>query len=290
MNPEVATALICGLALTAGFIGLGGRLLMLIGYVEQPADALRLTPVAAAIGFAATSYVAFGLVAFGPPHAVLIALWSAFGCILGHRFLGLSIRQVGAAAPDLFRKLARPVPAACMALGGGYLVLASMNWLTPVKEGDALLGYMFTARWYYTHGLTLSPYNTLYALFPSNTELVFALSYAFGTDLIGKVLDGFLGVLLLGAVYEFARRYASPVASFLAAVSLGMMTEFVISWGVGKVDVLSSFTFVAGVSLLLLKGARLSAGGIAMAAFLIGTACAQKYTVWVFAPSIIVPI
>jgi hypothetical protein len=289
MNPEIAKALGVSLVLLVGFVGIGGMMLSALGYRTWRLTPLRLVPVAAALGFAVFSYVAWLLVAFGPPNAVVIISLAAAGMVAGRRFLVDAARESLSSLPQFLRQLRRPIPLACAILAAGFIALASMNWLTPVKEGDALRGYMFTARWLFTHGLTLSPYNTVYFLYPFNTEMVYSLSYAFATDLIGKCLDGLLGMLFLAGVYEFARRYASPLPSFFAAASLGIMTEFVISWGTGKVDILCAFTFFAGVSLLFAQpGPALRT--VAAAAFLVGTSCAQKYTVWALAPGFVAAV
>jgi hypothetical protein len=289
MNPEIAKALGVSLVLLVGFVGTGGLILSALERRTWSLTPLRLVPVAAALGFAVCSYVAWLLVAFGPPGALVIIALAVAGMVAGRTFLVDAARECLASLPPLVRQLRTPVPLACAVLAAGFIALASMNWLTPVKEGDALRGYMFTARWLFTHGLTLSPYNTVYFLYPFNTEMVYSLSYAFGTDLIGKCLDGLLGMLFLAGVYELARRYASPLTSFFAAASLGIMTEFVISWGTGKVDILCAFTFFAGISLLFAQSTP-SARAVAAAAFLVGTSCAQKYTVWALAPGFVAAV
>jgi hypothetical protein len=89
-------------------------------------------------------------------------------------------------------------------------------------------------------------------------------------------------LFLLGSVYEFARRYADRLSSFFAAASLGIMTAYASTWASGKVDILCTLTLFSGISMLFLHSGR-STPGLIVSAFLVGTACAQKYTVWVFA-------
>ena len=146
-------------------------------------------------------------------------------------------------------------------------------------------GYMFTARWLYRHGFAYSPYNPRYSLMPIHTELVYSLTFAFGTDLAAKVMDGFLGVLFLFGIYEFARRYASPLFSFLAAASMASMTAFVANWGNGKVDITSAFVLFSAFALLFSKSELGASRNLLWSSFLAGTACAQKYTNWIFVPS-----
>jgi dolichyl-phosphate-mannose-protein mannosyltransferase len=181
----------------------------------------------------------------------------------------------------VWRSFTSPIFLVFAALSVALLALVSMNWFTPPKEGDALTGYMFTARWLYEHGLVYNPYNPRYSLFPLNTEMIYSLSFAFGTDLVAKSLDGLLGLTFLAAVYEFARRYTSALYSFFAAASLAIMKEFMTNWSSGKVDVLACFVCFAGISVLFKASKRSGLRLLVVGSFLIGTACSQKYTYWI---------
>ena len=103
-------------------------------------------------------------------------------------------------------------------------------------------------------------------------------------------MDGFLGVLFLLGIYEFARRYASALCSFFAAASMAAMTAFVTNWANGKVDVTCSFVLFSAFSLLFQKSERISTRTLVLSSFLAGTACAQKYSSWVLVPAFLVAV
>lgn len=288
MNPEVVQAVFFGLIFAAGFLGVGGSVLRLAGLLRADGDALRLSPIGMAIGFAVFSYVAYPLVAFHSPSAGIILLVILSGVLVGYRYWLALFADLRATIGGMARRLLAPVPLLFLALSIGFLLIVSTQWFTPPKEGDALYGYFFNARWLYTHGLTLSPYNTVYNLYPFNTELVFSLAFAFGNDLIPKVLDGILGLFLLAGIYEFTRRNAAPLPSFFAAASMATMSAFANTWASGKVDILCTFTFFSGVSVLFLHLGSLPTRVLTVSAFLVGTACAQKYTAWVLGAAFVI--
>jgi hypothetical protein len=289
MNLEVLYAVGVGLLFVAAFVGLGGLMLRRIGIVTHAGDSLRLLPVAAALGFAVLSYVAYIVVAVRAGPLVVLVLLAA-GVLAGYRYWSNLAIDISTAARWHRRTLMSPIAMMFIILSVGFLLIVSTHWLTPPREGDALRGYMFTARWLHDRGLIYSPYNTVYQLYPFNTELVYAVALAFGNDIIPKVIDGVMGLCLLGVIYEFARRYTEPLFSFMAAASLAVMSAFAGIWGVGKIDVFATLTFVAGTSLLFRHLARPSWKTLAAAAFLVGTSCAEKYTVWVFGAAFVLAI
>jgi hypothetical protein len=289
MNSEVVHAILVAAIFAAGFLGIGGGVLRAAGVLRGEGDALRLSPIAIAIGFATCSYMAYPLVALAPPHPAVVLLVMLAGIAGGYRYWGAFFTDLRTSVEDVIRtRTASTAPLVFLALSAGFLLLVSTHWFTPTSEGDALSGYMFNARWLYMHGLTYSPYNTVYNLYPFNTELVFSLSFAFGNDLIPKVLDGILGLFLLGGIYEFARRYADRRSSFFAAASMATMNAFASTWATGKVDILTTLTLFCGVSLLFLTPGQWPTRVLALSAFLVGTACAQKYTAWVFAAAFVI--
>ncbi len=286
-NQEVIIAIPVSLLLLAGMGGIGGKILHLCGFVNKGNDALRLFPISIALGFSIFSYSGY-LIALAAPVSKLLILAITITCIL----LGLSywrflFEELLTRSRQLIFVLKSPLILVLIILTSGTLFLAAMNWLTPPKEGDALGGYMFTARWLYTNGLNFIPYNPRYSLFPINTELVYALSFAFETDLIAKFLDGLLGICFLLAVYELARRCGiSRLFSFVATVSLEVIPGFANNWSSGKIDIAASYIFFAGMTFLFWQNKQVSLRIIALSTFLLGTACSQKYSFWI----LIVPL
>ncbi len=282
MNPEVLSAIPIAVLFLAAFLGVGGFVLRVTDTTKLSGDALRLTPVAAAIGFAVLSYVAYLLIGFRVANPTVVAGVLVAGVVSGYRYWIDLASDLRSALRGTGRDVWSPVPLVFLILSAGFLLLVSTHWFTPPREGDALSGYMFTARWLRDRGLIYSAYNSVYQLYPFNTEMIFALTLAFGNDVIPKALDGLMGMCLLAALYEFARRYTDRMSSFLAPAHLAVMSSFAGIWASGKVDVLSTLTFVSGAALLFRQAEPLSWKTMALAAFLVGTACAQKYTLWVF--------
>ena len=281
MNADVARAVLASILFLAAFLAVGGRVLQWAGVIRRSGDALRFLPIAMASGFAVYSYAAYPIVGLGTP---AVAVWAALlgGVVLGRSNIAVVVTEARDAQRRVRERLTTLVPLAFLGASVGFLLLASTFWFTPPREGDALYGYMFNARWLYMQGFVLSPYNTVYNLYPFNTELVFALGFAIGNEIVAKVLDGVMGLVLLAAVYQTARSWASPRVSFFAAASLAVMNGFTTTWASGKIDVLCTLTFFAAVSLLILHR-EVHSRVLVVAAFLVGTSCAQKYTVWLFA-------
>ncbi len=282
MNTEAVIALLVVPIFVAAFAGVGGTILRAAGHGREAADAFRLAPIAVALGFATYSYLAYLLVLAGPPNVWLVVALLAAGIVVGRSYLrALLGRELWA---SMLPKRVTPLFVVLLLLALATLAVASMEWLTPAKEGDAIAGYTFTARWISWYGLRFNPYNVRYSLMPINTELVESLAFAFGTDLVAKLLEGALGLFFVLGIYELARRCgAAPLYAFFAAASLAVMPDFNRNWSSGKIDVPSSFIFFCALSLLFVKERPRPFATLAAAAFLVGTACSQKYTFWIFA-------
>ena len=207
VNEDVVRAVVASIPFLAAFLAVGGRVLQWAGVIGRSGEALRFLPIAMASGFAVYSYIAYPLVGLGTPRAVVWAVLLG-GVVIGRSYIALVVSEARAVLRHAGR-LAAPAPLAFLVASIGFLLLASTFWFTPPREGDALYGYMFNARWLYMQGFVLSPYNTVYNLYPFNTELVFALGFAIGNEIVAKVLDGVMGLVLLAAVYQTARSWAS---------------------------------------------------------------------------------
>jgi hypothetical protein len=284
MNPEVLLATGVALMLLLAFVSAGGVVLSRLG-VGAALRPLRQVPLAGAIGFALFSYLAYFALALYRPPATHITAAALVAMASGLPFLRRVCRDLSGVLADLPAAAAlRWSPFWLTALA--FLGLHFLEASSPPHLGDALQGYMVTARWLYRHGFEACPWNGLYSQMPLNTEAVFSLSFAFGTDLAAKLVDYGLGLLFVLAVIELAARYSGPLAATLCGFSLALTPGFFRLLGGGKVDIAVSFTLFAAFSLLLLTDA-FSRPGILVsgAAFLAGTSAAQKYTVWLFLPS-----
>ena len=290
MSGEVIIGLAGGALLVCAFIGIGGALLGRRAVGSAPAATLARVPIAAALGFSAYSYASYPIVALGSPSALLVIAFALAGILVGRRFWLDVLREIRPWLRELSLSLRSPIALGFAAMSAGLGVLAAVNWLTPPKEGDALQGYMFTARWLNRHGFAYSPYNPRYSLMPIQTEILYSLSFALGTDLVAKVMDGLLGVLFLLGIYELARRYASPLFSVFAAASMASMTAFVTNWANGKVDITCAFVLFSAFSLLFRKPEGASKRDFWLASFLAGTACAEKYTSWILVPAFLLAV
>lgn len=290
MIGEIAVGIAGGLLLVLAFIGVGGGLLCSRSPESEPTGCLRRAPVAAALGFSVYSYASYPVVAVRSPPAGLIVALTLIGIVIGGRYWSATLRELLVWLREHSRAWKSPLVLGFGAMSVGLLILVGINWLTPPKEGDALQGYMFTARWLHRHAFAYSPYNPRYSLMPIATEIVYSLSFAFGTDLAAKVMDGLLGVLFLFGIYEFTRRYASPLFSFFAAASMAAMTSFVTNWANGKVDVTCGFVLFSAFSLLFWEPERLSTRNLGLSSFLVGTACAQKYSTWILVPAFLLAV
>src|SRR5262245_42232311 len=284
MNSQVVTALIVAPLFIAAFAGVGGRLLEYAGLAGK-SDALRRLPVAVALGFSVYSYLGYILLWFAPLPAILIIGLMVAGILVGRRYLGDLSAGSGEIIHNLFRSRISPLFVLLALISTGTLGLAFLNALVPTRHGDALSGYMLTAKFIAAQGLGYIPYNPRYSLFPLGTEIVFSYSFPFGTELIAQFLDYCLGILLIAGIYEFASRFARPLFSFMAAIGFLLTEEVLYNWASGKVDIAATFTMVMGWSLLFLVSESANPRAIALSAFLIGTACNQKYTNWVFGPT-----
>lgn len=283
MNPEVLAATAGALFFCLGFLAFGGALLRIATLPTQPGSFWRLVPSAAALGFAAYSYIFYLVLALRIASPGTIAFCVLLGLALGHRFLRDLVADRRAILSLLARLRSRSA-APLAVLSAGYLGLHFLEAASPPRLGDTLQGYMTTSRWLYRHGFELCPWNASYWLMPLNSETVFAASFALSTDVGAKLIDFFLGCLLLAGVYELASRWAPARASFFVAASLAFAPGFYKLFGTGKIDILSAFTFFQGFSLLLWPSVP-SLPLTAIASFLVGTSCAQKYISWVFLPS-----
>ncbi len=283
MNQAVITTIVVTPLFITGFTGLGGAILRRTGCVNASTHSLPWWPTAVALGFASFSYLGYLVALLAPVSAWLVAGLLLGSALIGRAYLASLAKELSR-LPQLTRpSLFKPETLLLAGLALTFLTLILINALTPVKEGDALQGYMFTARWLAHTGLHYNPYNPLFTSFPLNTELVFALSYPFGTDLIGKCLDLVLGLFFMGGMLVFACRFTSARYALLAVLSLMTMPEFLNNWGSGKIDNIASFIFFAGLALLWVEHQPARFGQLATAAFLLGTACSQKYTFWIFA-------
>jgi hypothetical protein len=266
---EILTAVFAGTLLFAGMTGAGLWLLR--------SGEVRFLPVASALGFALFSFLAWPVVFFlHPVPAWVLYGLSAAGVLSGRRYWPC-VWEGLKGWKGYRNRWGHPLAL----LGLLVLAAAVVNWLTPTKEGDALGGYMFTARRLYLDGLGLIPWNVRYSLFPLNTEMVWALGFSTGTDLTLKWLDGLVGLALFACVYEFARRLgASPLFGFLASASLAVIPDVFNHWSAGKVDMAAGFVGFAAVSLLFDER---STRRLVLSSFLMGAAAACKYTYWIFA-------
>jgi len=284
MNMQVLAALIVAPLFVAAFAGVGGRILEFAGLAGKP-SAFRRLPIAVALGFGVYSYLGYLLVWFVPLPALLILGLMVAGTLVGRRYLRDLSANFSELVGSLFRNRISPSFVVMAAISTGMLGLAALNALVPTRHGDALSGYMLTAKFIAAQGLGYMPYNPRYSLFPLGTEIVFSYSFPFGTELIAQFVDYFLGILLIAGIYEFANRYARPLYSFMAAIGFLLTEEVLYNWANGKVDIAATFTMLMGWSLLFLVSESANPRAIALSAFLIGTACNQKYTNWVFAPT-----
>jgi hypothetical protein len=289
MSGEVALGVGGGLLLLLAFIGVGGAILRGGRSSEEP-GALASVPVAGALGFAAYGFLSYPVIALGSPPAWLLLLLIGSGILLGLRYWSAALRELSAALRSHSAAFRSPLVWAFGALGLGLVALVALNAMSPPKEGDALEGYLFTARWLYRHGFAYSPFNPRYSLMPIHTELLYSWSFAFGTDLVAKAMDFLLALLFLLGLFEFARRYASPAFAFFSAACLASMTAFVTNWANGKVDVTCAFVLFSAFSLLYSERGAPSTRTLLLASVLAGTACAQKYTAWILLPGFLLAI
>jgi hypothetical protein len=283
VNVEVLIALLVTPLLLAGFGGTGGAILGLAGYPRRKGEAVALLPVALALGFATFSYLGYLLAFLAPVHPALVVGLALAGVAAGRDYYRRLYYEAPLYLPRLRAGLRSPLRVVLAAASGIFVLLFTLKAMLPLENGDALEGYMFTARWLAHNGLTFIPYNPQYSLFPINTEMVFALSFPFGTDLIAKTLDVGLGIFFFAGVYEFARRHTGAIYSFLATASFALVPQLDYVWATGKIDMLASLTLFMGFSLLVRDIEHRSLPRIVAAAFLIGTACSQKYTTWFLA-------
>jgi len=263
MNTHVLIALIVAPLFVAAFAGVGGRVLEYAG-VAGKAAALRRLPIAVALGFSVYSYLGYLVVWFAPLPAIFILGLMVAGTLVGRRYLRDLWANFGESVTSLFRNRISPLFVVMAAISTGTLGLLALSALVPTRHGDALSGYMLTAKFIAAQGLGYMPYNPRYSLFPLGTEIVFSYSFPFGTDLIAHFVDYFLGILLIAGIYEFANRYARPLYSFVAAISFLLTEEVLYNWANGKVDIAATFTMLMGWSLLFLVSESANTRAVAL--------------------------
>src|SRR5262245_35798498 len=240
MNMQVVTALIVAPLFVAAFAGAGGRVLEYAGVAGKP-GALSRVPIAVALGFSVYSYLGYLLVWFVPLPAILILGLMVAGILVGRRFLGDLWANFSESVVTLSRNRISPLFVLMGVISIGTLGLAFLNALVPTRHGDALSGYMFTAKYIASQGIGYNPYNPRYSLFPLGTEIVFSYSFPFGTELIAQFVDYFLGIFLIAGIYEFASRFARPISTFTAPIASLLTEEVPYHWATRPLDITATF-------------------------------------------------
>lgn len=253
----------------------------------SPPSLVGWVPTAAALGFGVWSFAGFALaMAMAAP----LSASSAIGLIIigiamgGGCWIELARSSIGAIRDARVATLRDGwLALACLLTMAVLLTLATINSLTPPREGDTLQGYLFTARWIAHHGLEFCPYNPRYSLMPFNTEVVHALAYSLGAEPACSGLDHLLTMMFLLGIQTLASTWSSSSYAWLAMMGLVTTTEFMSNWSNGKIDALAGFIVFEAAALPLIAGRSRTPRIMGLAAFLLGVGCAMKYSVWILA-------
>lgn len=153
--------------------------------------------------------------------------------------------------------------------------------ISPCVNADSLNVYLPNIEWVVHQGLAFNPYLTGYTTMPMGAEYLFSQVYAWGGQDAVRILDAFLGVIVLMTIFNWvSKQWPGNVKWLLLALILLMPGGFRFLFGNGKVDMLSTLVVLTGVMSLPVKNQG-DVSSAVRALFLFSLACALKYTNWI---------
>jgi hypothetical protein len=174
-------------------------------------------------------------------------------------------------------------------LGALFLLLIVLLTLVTALEPpsgrdfDGLAEHLAQASYYARHGSVEPLWYDHHSEFPSNMQMLYALSLLYHSTSAAKLFHWFHGIMALLAAALIARRFISRSATAWAAVVLASMPLFLLLAGVSYVDLgVMAYGLIALFAFLRWHRRR-SAGDLLLTGLLAGCAATVKtqgLTVW----------
>ena len=285
---EIIEALFFSLYLSLSLVGIGGFFSRKLIFGSQPLNKALEYTISFTTGFGiyALFYFAY-YIFFHTPSIVLVLSFQTIGIALGARYFNgywLSIKRIFSGF-NLKNKNSIWVILFCIPFFTAMAMFMFMS-LSPVKLGDAINGYLETARWIFHNGhSTYDPYNTKYSTMPAYTEILYSLSFAFKSEIGAKIFDAICGFSMLIAIYAVCSIFINRTLAAFSAISFLFVEDFTFIFGGGKVDLPCQLVFFASIIMLVLNiGKPLNKKYLSLSAFLFAVSLGQKYTIGLFIP------
>jgi len=293
MNHTVLISIIFSFFLAISFTGAGFFILNRWALKTHPLNFVLNLSASFAIGFGLYALIYFGFYSiYDTPHLPLILLLQSPGFILFFMILKpFAIHVKGVYKLFSEQKPIKRVFVVLTLLGTiAFIICIGAYTLTPVKLGDAIIGYLETSRWIYHNGFkTFDPYNSRYSTMPVYTEIIYSLSFVLNTELVAKCLDAFFALFFVAGIYGVSRLFMGRILSLYAALSFFTLHQFWI-YGGGKIDMEAQFIYFISMGLLLANIKELNFRLIVLSAFLLGISMGQKYTVLIMVPFYVISL
>jgi len=217
MNHTVLISIIFSFFLAISFTGAGFFILNRWALKTHPLNFVLNLSASFAIGFGLYALIYFGFYSiYDTPHLPLILLLQSPGFILFFMILKpFAIHVKGVYKLFSEQKPIKRVFVVLTLLGTiAFIICIGAYTLTPVKLGDAIIGYLETSRWIYHNGFkTFDPYNSRYSTMPVYTEIIYSLSFVLNTELVAKCLDAFFALFFVAGIYGVSRLFMGRILS-----------------------------------------------------------------------------
>lgn len=224
--------------------------------------------------------------------AVISALLSVTGFLaLGPLSTGLTVLLAllpAAVRPQRFlaglREL-RPgtrgeAPAPWLVIGGITVValLGLGGVLTPEVRSDPLYYHLIIPQLWLNFGRIVDVPENGHSYFPYGFEMVYTWALSWGSDSAAKAFHWGAGLAAAGWCARIARQATAPPA-ITAAIFYFLPTITYLSTTT-YIDLATAMYALGCISLLIARDEEQTTAGVVLAAFLLGSACATKYTAW----------
>jgi len=219
-----------------GSLGLGRRLLRVLGFTELP---LRLDCLfGLGLGLALLSYAVFTaaalqLLSYGFL-AVLATLWTAAGVLN----VGLPLRYL---APR--RRRYRVLEGVCILILVGGAILNLFPALTPAVDWDGVAYHLALPKIYLQAGGFVFRPDIFHNLFPQFTEMLYLLALPFPYGIAAKLVHWSFGLLAAAGVYVACRQAGLRSSAWLGAAIFYSQFLVHIESGTAFIDLASAAYF-----------------------------------------------
>lgn len=230
---------VVGLVAAALFLviatGLSRRLLRMFRFAFE--TVVEELVFSAALGLGILAYLVFALAALHVLKPVVLAalLATLTGCV-GFEALTLYVRAASAAWTALREAFHRFSTGASALLIMAAILVALVGALAPATDSDTLRYHFAVPMQYIRHGGFVDIPTNLFANFPYNTEMLFAIGLALRLHFMAKLFVFVLWMLTGGAVWGMTQAVVSRRVAWLALASWCITPLGLILCGTGTVE------------------------------------------------------